>query len=712
MSTERLPETRLTREDHRGDRLKRRLDERARKRAEATMFDESGLRPGLFFHAQEGIGISKRDLPSPEDIQEIDRLAEEGKLKPERGLVPIPRGLRTAIWVAAGLGTTGCTGPLMGLVERLIHPPAITEKISAAQEVGVPPEAEEAPEYFERASPEDFLVQIQAPEPIVPSEKPPEVETVTSYEVQPGDTLTAIAKKFGLPWPALYGKNIILIGENPGSIRVGDTFVIPDKEKDRELIKALTPREIPEPEFGVGGPEEASRYFPETGHYISGPFLEFFETYGLDVLGLPISEQLGTVKLEQYFQRMSLSFSETDPFSYLPDRPKYDSPGPHIYPKPIGWTLYYYRQGWRPGRDPEFPTVSGEFELAEEFRQFYESRGGAEILGRPISKATWENGVLIQWLFNTRLEFRPENLDPYKVQLGLTGQEYVETILENEAILERQPQFLKRLPTQTEVLSTFAKENPEKLRELQARAVAAVVYKLNDYQSSFGDRIQERDYFIVCFQRFDKILGVKTDERPFDYQTALMTLAWEEARYKENLVVRQVLTEMISGTKAINKLLVDKLSPELFKEGTVPQLPEDLQEMSERIVFAGGYETLGKGEAKLGFVVLFGRYDLLGITGSNDIEKARSTLSGNIWREIVRSLVQTQLREQESPLWKERRYILRRLSMGSIEAVSEEAVGLGPRIDPRIIYLYTRLKNAGVEDPYGLLIRTAVTANE
>lgn len=642
--------------------------------------------------------------PSEEEIQEINKLAEEGKLEP-KGLVPIlSPGARTAIAAVLGLGCTGCTGPLIVELERLIHPPAITEEISAAK---IPPEI--ATQDFER-----FRVQVEAPKTeIVPK---PEVEgekRVESYTVQEGDTLIDIAEKFNLPWQVLYGKNIETIGKNIDSLRLGIKLSIPDFEKDKELIEALTPRKTQEGEFGGGGPvEEENRYFPETGHYVSGPFLEFFEKYGLDVLGYPISEQLGAIEQEQYFQKMSLSFPEIDPFSYLPDRPKFDLPGLHIYPKPIGWPLYYYRQDWRPGRDPEFPTVSGEFELAEEFREFHRSHGGNEILGYPISPAEWENGVLIQWTLNTRLEYRPKNSDPYKVQLGLTGQEYVETILGNKAILERQLPFTERPPTQTEVLSDFTKENPEKLRGLRVRAVAAVSYWLNGYRSAFGDWTQEQDYFIVCFQRFDKLLGVKMDERPFDYQTALMALAWHEVRYQENPVVRQVLAEMIPGTEAINRLLVDKLSPELFKEDTVPQLPEDLQEMLEKIVFTGGYEELGKVEEGIGFVALLGRYDLLGISGSDDAGKARSILSGNIWRELVRSLVQTQLQEQGRPLWRERRYILRRLSMGSIEAVGEEAVGLEPRIDPRIIYLYTRLKNAGVEDPYGLLIRTAVTANE
>jgi hypothetical protein len=646
--------------------------------------------------------------------EEIESLTGKGA---KEGLIPwIPKEWKREIATALGLAIAGGVGAGAGVSAfnwYLEHRPAITEPVSATQ---IPPEIVVHHE-TEKAPAEDFLVQIQVPEPIVPSEKPPEVEPVTSYEVQPGDTLTAIAKKFGLPWPALYGKNVILIGENPGSIRAGDTFVIPDKEKDRELIKALTPREIPESEFGVGGPEEASRYFPETGHYISGPFLEFFKKYGLDVLGYPISEQ-SEIMPGQFFQRIELQFSQVDGYNYLPERPKYDSPGPHLYPKPIGWSLYFNPEGKFGGApypgDPEFP-MPGEIELAKEFKDFHQTHGGNEILGYPMSEPKWENGVLVQWLTNTRLEYRPDNPGPYKVQLGLLGQEYADAFIEDKTLFEREPSPTEEPPTQQEIFNLVVKENPEKLKELEARAIAAVVYQLNEHQSSFGDWTQERDYTVVSYHRFDKLVGLEMDERPFDYQTALMALVWHERMYQENLVVKQVLEEAIPGTKAINSLLVDKLKPELFKENEIPQIPENLQEVLERIVFGGGYEALGGGEGggrtSAEFSTLFGRYDLLEMTNPEDIEEARRVLARNAWHELTHSLIQFRSKEQGAGWW-EKRGLLWHMSMGTIGAVGEETIGLESHFDPRMIYIYTCLKNGGIEDPYGLLVRTAATANE
>jgi len=54
-------------------------------------------------------------------------------------------------------------------------------------------------------------------------------------------------------------------------------------------------------------PKPKERTFPETGKTVRGPFLEFFDRYGLDICGYPITEQFEEWGLpSQYFQRMAL----------------------------------------------------------------------------------------------------------------------------------------------------------------------------------------------------------------------------------------------------------------------------------------------------------------------------------------------------------------------------------------------------------------------
>lgn len=61
--------------------------------------------------------------------------------------------------------------------------------------------------------------------------------------------------------------------------------------------------------------------------------------------------------------------------------------------------------------------------VPQEFRDFVESHGGIEIFGYPISNPFRQKGVLVQYFQNARIESHPNNPDPYKVQLGLLGDE-------------------------------------------------------------------------------------------------------------------------------------------------------------------------------------------------------------------------------------------------------------------------------------------------
>ena len=54
-------------------------------------------------------------------------------------------------------------------------------------------------------------------------------------------------------------------------------------------------------------PPPAQRLFPETGKTVSGSFLTFFDQYGLDICGYPITDQIVEAGLaSQYFQRLGL----------------------------------------------------------------------------------------------------------------------------------------------------------------------------------------------------------------------------------------------------------------------------------------------------------------------------------------------------------------------------------------------------------------------
>ncbi len=58
-----------------------------------------------------------------------------------------------------------------------------------------------------------------------------------------------------------------------------------------------------------------------------------------------------------------------------------------------------------------------------EFLEYFHSRGGLAIFGYPISESFVDRGLTVQYFQKARLELHPNNPDPYKVQLGLLGDE-------------------------------------------------------------------------------------------------------------------------------------------------------------------------------------------------------------------------------------------------------------------------------------------------
>jgi hypothetical protein len=59
------------------------------------------------------------------------------------------------------------------------------------------------------------------------------------------------------------------------------------------------------------------------------------------------------------------------------------------------------------------------------FLEFYETRGGLSVFGYPktIVFLDQNTGLYVQYFDNARMEWHPYNPDPYKVQLGLLGEE-------------------------------------------------------------------------------------------------------------------------------------------------------------------------------------------------------------------------------------------------------------------------------------------------
>lgn len=60
------------------------------------------------------------------------------------------------------------------------------------------------------------------------------------------------------------------------------------------------------------------------------------------------------------------------------------------------------------------------------FQPFYDYNGALRIFGYPLSPVIEVRGRQVQWFERARMEYWPENPEPYTVQLGLVGREYTD----------------------------------------------------------------------------------------------------------------------------------------------------------------------------------------------------------------------------------------------------------------------------------------------
>jgi hypothetical protein len=169
------------------------------------------------------------------------------------------------------------------------------------------------------------------------------------------------------------------------------------------------------------------RYFPETGHTVTGEFLNAYErvTNSLLLYGFPITESFddpiyGTL---QYFQKAR--------FEYHPELPV----GQRVQVSPLG--DYIYQPGnplpsGDPNRCRQFPNG---FQVCLSFLDFFDANGGEAVFGWPISNFEDHNGRIEQYFKNARFEWHPEFPPGERVVLGDLGSEYFYIIKENPARL-------------------------------------------------------------------------------------------------------------------------------------------------------------------------------------------------------------------------------------------------------------------------------------
>ncbi|MDI3341123.1 MAG: beta-galactosidase [Sphaerobacter sp.] len=163
-------------------------------------------------------------------------------------------------------------------------------------------------------------------------------------------------------------------------------------------------------------------YFPQTGFWVSDPFLRFWERNGgLANFGYPISRvfyQDGL--LRQYFERAV--FERHDDLARA---------GYEVLLVRLGALATLDRRDEEPFRpvaaapDRHCTVFAATgHRLCGGFRVYWQTRGGLAVFGYPISEEFTENGRTVQYFERARFEWHPEHRGtPHEVLLGHLGRQ-------------------------------------------------------------------------------------------------------------------------------------------------------------------------------------------------------------------------------------------------------------------------------------------------
>lgn len=169
------------------------------------------------------------------------------------------------------------------------------------------------------------------------------------------------------------------------------------------------------------------RYFPATGHYVKGVFLQYYNAANDPelVYGFPITEQIISRdgRTVQYFQRARFELTDSN----------------RVQLTPLG-TLTYTPQSPLPVNSSNgcerFPTGHN---VCFTFLEFYKANGGPTQFGNPISPFESSNGLIVQYFEGARFEWRADRGAEKWVVISDLGRMYFDQQGEDPAHLKPLP---------------------------------------------------------------------------------------------------------------------------------------------------------------------------------------------------------------------------------------------------------------------------------
>jgi len=181
----------------------------------------------------------------------------------------------------------------------------------------------------------------------------------------------------------------------------------------------------------VHAQSSASEYFSETGHFVTGEFLDYYRgnKNAQLLFGYPITETFTKDGLTiQYFQRGR--------FELQPNLPA----GQRVQLSPLG------KQTYVPGGQLNIVNpfacqtfVNTGFSVCYAFLDFFNKYGGVAQFGYPISPFEYHDDLIVQYFEKARFEWKPWMPEGQRVGLADLGRIYFDQSKEDPNLLKPVP---------------------------------------------------------------------------------------------------------------------------------------------------------------------------------------------------------------------------------------------------------------------------------
>lgn len=168
-------------------------------------------------------------------------------------------------------------------------------------------------------------------------------------------------------------------------------------------------------------------YFPETGHFVKGAFLQFYNAARDPklVYGYPITEQITARdgKTVQYFQRARFELAASN----------------RVQLTPLGALTYAPQSPLPVEGNNGCERYPNGYNVCFTFLDFYKANGGPNQFGNPISPFESADGLIVQYFEGARFEWRADRGAEKWVVISDLGRLYFDQQKEDPAHLRPVP---------------------------------------------------------------------------------------------------------------------------------------------------------------------------------------------------------------------------------------------------------------------------------